>query len=119
MTDATAEKHGRSLALVQRLLKARGVRAKPVHTVVLRLSRDGRPLPIAERRRRVPELVAYDGGGRMAASVTVGRRSGCYLVHPSSAGAEIRTVKPDRPHAVVDVVLAAIEEGGQGRRQCR
>lgn len=107
VTDATAEKHDRALALVRQLLRARGVRAKPVHTVVLRLSDNGRPLSIAERRLHAPELVAYDDGGGMVATVTVGRRSGCYLICLPPAGTAIRTVKPDKPYAVVDVVLAA------------
>ncbi|WP_344918992.1 hypothetical protein [Streptosporangium oxazolinicum] len=115
VTGATAEKHDRALAVVQRLLKAERVRSHTVHTIVLKLSESGRPVPLAERRRHAPELVAYGDGGRMVATVTMGPRSGCYLVRLPATGVAAQTVNADQPHAVVDLVLAAARGDDRGR----
>ncbi|WP_436757829.1 hypothetical protein [Streptosporangium sp. V21-05] len=115
VTSATGEKHDRALAVVQRLLAAERVRSRAVHTITLKLSQDGRPLSLAERGRHAPELVAYGDGGRMVATVTVGSRSGCYLVRLPVAGVAAQTVSADQPHAVVDLVLAATRGDGRGR----
>jgi hypothetical protein len=80
VTDATAAKHDKALAVVQRLLSVQGVRSCLVHTISLKLVGDGRPYPLGQRRRLAPELVVTGSQGRRDATVSVGPRSGCYLV---------------------------------------
>ncbi|WP_436756613.1 hypothetical protein [Streptosporangium sp. V21-05] len=43
--------------------------------------------------------------------MTVGSRSGCFVVSPPSAGVTTRMVNADQPHAVVDLILAALPRG--------
>lgn len=108
ITESTAEQHDLALAVVQRLLKARGVRTRCLHRINLKLFGDGRPFPLGERRRYVPELVVHDGTGRADAVVSMDRQSGRYLVSRPSAGAERRAVDADQPQAVVDMVLTVL-----------
>jgi hypothetical protein len=103
-TEATAERHGRTLADVQHLLKARGIHAYTVHTVGLKLFGDGRPYPLGKRERQAPELVAYCDTGWAVATVTVGRRSGCYLVSVRDS-TKLQVVR--NPQQVVDLILSA------------
>jgi hypothetical protein len=105
VTDATAEQHDKALAAVQRLLKARGVRAYAVHTVGLTLfGTDGLHL-LGEHKRHAPELIVHNGAGRVVATVTMGPRSGCYLVSLWN-GFDLRTVKREHPEKVADLILA-------------
>lgn len=111
VTDATAERHDRALAVVQRLLRDRRVRAYAVHTISLKLSGDGRPFPRGEHKRYVPELVAYSDAGRMVATVAVGPRTGCYLVSRNGIG-----LQPVRgPQQVVDLILSDCSGAGSWR----
>ncbi|WP_371780387.1 hypothetical protein [Streptosporangium subroseum] len=104
VSDATAEKHDKALAVVQRLLSVRGVRSCLVHTISLKLFGDGRPYPLGQRRRLAPELVVTGSQGRRGATVSVGPRSGCYLVSLRN-GPGPETVRD--PHQVVDLILTA------------
>ncbi|MEV6868374.1 hypothetical protein AB0M44_46270 [Streptosporangium subroseum] len=109
--DATAEKHDRALAAVHRLLKVRGVRPYIVHLHRLSLFGDGRPLPPGQHQRYTPELVVHSDAGWVIAVVTMGSRSGCYMVSiPRGPG--IETVPSERPERVADLVLAA-QPGGR------
>lgn len=51
----------------------------------------------------------------LIATVTMGPRSGCYLVRLPSAGVAAQTVNADQPQAVVDLVLAATRGDDRGR----
>ncbi|AWS47190.1 hypothetical protein [Streptosporangium sp. 'caverna'] len=105
VTDATAEQHDKALAVVQRLLKARGVRAYAAHTIGLRLLGTGGLHPLGESRRYAPELIVHSGAGWVFATVTVGARSGCYLVSLWN-GFDLRTVKREHPEKVADLILS-------------
>ncbi|MEV6868270.1 hypothetical protein AB0M44_45730 [Streptosporangium subroseum] len=103
VSDATAEKHDKALACVQRLLSVRGVRSYVLHTVTLKLFGDGRPYPLEQRRRLAPELTVIGSQGWCDATVSVGPRSGCYLVSLDGRGLE--TLR--EPQRVVDLILAS------------
>ncbi|MFJ2031560.1 hypothetical protein [Streptosporangium sp. NPDC087985] len=111
ISDATAEKHDGALAAVQRLLKVRGVRSYVVHTIALKLPGDGRPFLLGERKRYAPELVVRSDAGGVAATVTMGPRSGCYLVSIPN-GPDLQAVRSGHPEKVVNLVLAA-QPGGR------
>jgi hypothetical protein len=109
-SDKTADKHDRALAVVQRVLKARGVRSYVIHLHSLSLFGDGRPFPLGKRRRYTPELVIHGDTGWVIAAVTMGSRSGCYMVSmPRGSGVE--TVPSERPERVANLVLAALPGG--------
>ncbi|MEU3165478.1 hypothetical protein [Streptosporangium sp. NPDC006930] len=107
-TDATAERHDKALAVVQRLLREKGVRSYSVHAVTLKLGESGDRWPLGQQTRRTPHLVAHDLDGREVAKVTVGSRSGCYLVSLPPVELMPQLVNADQPHAVVDLILAAL-----------
>jgi hypothetical protein len=105
VTDATAEKHDQALAAVQRLLKVQGVRSYAVHTIGLKLTDDaGRLIPLEKPKRHVPELVVHNNAGWVDATVTIGPRSGCYLVS-LRGGPDLETVR--EPRQVADLILTA------------
>ncbi|MEV6861838.1 hypothetical protein AB0M44_12650 [Streptosporangium subroseum] len=112
ITDATAEKYGRVLAKVQRLLKVRGVRSFIVHTHSLKLFGDGRPLPQGSLGRHAPELVVRSRAGWVVATVTVGSRSGCYLVSMRDSK-DTETVPSESPEKVAGLFLPAQFGGGR------
>ncbi|MEV6866976.1 hypothetical protein AB0M44_39040 [Streptosporangium subroseum] len=109
VSDARAEEHDRALAVVQRLLKDRGVRSFTVHTYGLKLFGDARPLSRGGLRRLAPELVVHRHAGWTVATVSVGSRSGSYLVSISN-DPDLRTVR--EPQQVADLILAARPGGG-------
>ncbi|MDP9848662.1 hypothetical protein [Streptosporangium lutulentum] len=96
----------RDLAVVQRLLKAREVRSRVVHTVDLKLFGDGRPYPLGHHILHAPELTVHDAAGSAAATVTMGPRSGCYLVSLRN-GSDPQTVRRERPERVANLICAA------------
>ncbi|WP_371778734.1 hypothetical protein [Streptosporangium subroseum] len=104
VTDATAERHDKALAAVQRLLSVRGVRSCVVHRVNLKLFGDGRPYPLGQRRRLAPELAVTGPRGWHDATVSMGPRSGCYLVSLSS-GSSPETVR--EPQQAADLILSS------------
>ncbi|MGW4424708.1 hypothetical protein [Streptosporangium sp. NPDC004631] len=112
VTELTAEQHDRALAVVQRLLKARGVRARCHHRIGLKLFGDGRPFLLGERRQYLPELVVYSGAGRKSAVISMDRQSSHYLISHPTFGVERRTVNADQPQAVVEVILATLSRMG-------
>lgn len=128
--DATAENQDKALAVVQRLLKAKGVRARRHHTISLGLfaSRvdamawpDG-PVLRSWLKRYPPELTVTGPQGWCEARVTVGARSGCYLVCLRN-GPELRKVGGKQPEKVVDLIMRAaanvadtsVRAGGEDR----
>ncbi|WP_371782755.1 hypothetical protein [Streptosporangium subroseum] len=106
VSDATAEKHDQALAVVQRLLSVRGVRSCVVHTIALRLFGDGRPFPRGSLGRYAPELVVRSGAGWVVATVSVGSRSGCFLVSMRD-GRDIETAPAGDPEKVANLILSA------------
>lgn len=111
VTDATAEEHDGSLGVVRRLLRERGVNAKPVHKISLKLAEDGRPLPLGRCARHAPELVVHGNAGAIIGTVTVGLRSGCYLVSLRN-GPDLQTVRREHPEKVANLILTA--QSGEG-----
>ncbi|WP_433366886.1 hypothetical protein [Streptosporangium sp. CA-115845] len=110
LVDAKAEQHDKALAIVQQLLKARGIRSYAVHTIGLKLTGDdGRPIPLEKPKRHVPELVVHNDVGWVDATVTIGPRSGCYLVSLRN-GPGLETVR--EPRQVADLILTA-QPGGR------
>ncbi|MEV6863777.1 hypothetical protein AB0M44_22560 [Streptosporangium subroseum] len=106
VTDATAEKRDQTLAVVQRLLTARGVRSYVVHTVELTLFGDGKPYPPVQRDRNAPELTVHSAAGRVVATVIMGPRSGYYLVSLRN-GAELQAVRREHPEKAANLICAA------------
>ncbi|MFF3444583.1 hypothetical protein [Streptosporangium sp. NPDC002721] len=108
VSEATVERHDRRLAVVQRLLMVHGVHSYTVHTVSLRLSgEDGRPIPLGRPKVYAPELVVRGDSGRVA-TVTVGERSGCYLVSlPGRSDPQAER----EPQHVAGLILAARPSG--------
>jgi hypothetical protein len=106
VSGKTAEKHDKALAAVQRLLSVRGVRSHVVHTITLKLFGDGRPYSLGQRGRFAPEPVVCSGAGWVVVTVTVGSRSGCYLVSMRD-GRDIETVPSAAPEKVANLVLSA------------
>ncbi|WP_329426786.1 hypothetical protein OG339_42110 [Streptosporangium sp. NBC_01495] len=96
------------MAVVQRLLKAKEVHTLAVHTIALKLGQAREPWPPAQQTRRTPELVAHSPEGWEVATVTVGTRSNCYVVSLPSVGVTAQLVNANQPHAVVDLILAAL-----------
>ncbi|WP_329084107.1 hypothetical protein [Streptosporangium sp. NBC_01469] len=107
--DETASPAGQEipegLSDLARLVSAQGVRTSIIHYVGLHLH-SHRPLPFPREDRF--ELIAHSRGGWEVASVTVGDRSGCFVVSLSSVGVTAQMVNADQPHAVVDLILAAL-----------
>ncbi|WP_436758434.1 hypothetical protein [Streptosporangium sp. V21-05] len=109
VSDLVAEAHDKALVVVRQLLKMKGVHhTYVVHTIALKLGVDNKPWPTGQRTRRAPELVAHSREGWEVATVTVGTRSGCYVVSLPAVGVTAQLVNADQPHAVVDLILAAL-----------
>jgi hypothetical protein len=111
---ATAEGHDRALAVVQLLLIERGIRARRHQTICLSLYGNrldalicpDRPHPRSRLDRYPPELAVIGPEGRRTAVVTVGPRSGCYLVS-LRGGSDLPAVRRAHPERVVELILAA------------
>ncbi|MEU8377611.1 hypothetical protein [Streptosporangium sp. NPDC048865] len=109
--EATAARHDRALAVVQRLLIERGIRAHRHHTINLgffaaRPGAPGRPARpgLHPRTDRHPPALTVMAQGRRAATVTIGPRSGCYLVSVRS-GPNLHAVRREQPHRVVELIV--------------
>ncbi|GAA4196832.1 hypothetical protein GCM10022252_44780 [Streptosporangium oxazolinicum] len=134
--EATAQRHDRALAVVQRLLIERGIRAHRHHPISLGVfatqpgapaqpgvtaqpgapaqsdastqpgapARPGGPVFRSRADRHPPEL-AVIAQGRRAATVTIGPRSGCYLVSVRRGGPNLHAVGRERPHRVVELIV--------------
>ncbi|MDP9843228.1 hypothetical protein [Streptosporangium lutulentum] len=96
------EEFNRALANVQRLLKDAGIHSYSVRTVGLKLLGSGGPYPIGHIRWHVPELFVRSDAGWLIATVTMGTRSGCYLVSvPGGTG--LQTAR--EPEQVAHLIL--------------
>lgn len=112
--EATAEDQGKALAMVQRLLRERGIRAWCQHTISLGLFADrtdevtwpDRPAFRSWLDRYPPELTVIGPQGCCDVTVTMGPRSGCYLVSLRST-TDPQIVRSEHPEQVVDLILAA------------
>ncbi|GAA4198830.1 hypothetical protein GCM10022252_49860 [Streptosporangium oxazolinicum] len=93
------------LSNLARLVRAQGIRTSIIHCVGLRLYGD-RPDPFPRSDRF--ELVAHSRGGWEIATVTMGDRSGCFMVSLPTVAVGCQQVNADQPHAVVDLILAAL-----------
>ncbi|WP_433363065.1 hypothetical protein [Streptosporangium sp. CA-115845] len=110
--EATVEIHDRALAVVQRLLNARGIRAHCHHTISLGLFANSaaawpdQPPLRSWMERHPPELTVKGPQGWRVATVTVGARSGSYLVSLRD-GADLQAVRSEHPEKVVALIVAA------------
>ncbi|WP_371783276.1 hypothetical protein [Streptosporangium subroseum] len=112
--EVAAGNQDKALAVVQRLLKKRGIRARCHHRISLGLfaareDEAGRPDELSLRSwmdRYPPELAVFGSQGWRDATVMVGPRSVCYLVAVrGDTGAEM--IRCEDPVKVVDLILAA------------
>ncbi|MEV6863105.1 hypothetical protein AB0M44_19145 [Streptosporangium subroseum] len=102
------------MAIVQRLLKERGIRAQCHHMISLGLfagredaaTWPNRPPLRSWVDRYPPELAVTGPQGWCDATVTMGPRSGCYLVSFRD-GPDLQTVRSEHPELVVDLILSA------------
>ncbi|MGJ6970036.1 hypothetical protein ACSDR0_50095 [Streptosporangium sp. G11] len=116
INDATAESQDRALAVVQRLLTEHGIRAHRHNTISLGLYGNHVDLPTWPNRpdsrtwvkRHPPELTVKGPQGWRDVTVTVGPRSGCYLVSIRN-GSDLQAVGQGQPEKVVDLILAVRE----------
>ncbi|MEV6866289.1 hypothetical protein AB0M44_35505 [Streptosporangium subroseum] len=114
--EATAECHDRALAVVQGLLIERGIRAHRHNTISLGLYGSHLDFPTWPNRpafrswmnRHPPELTVIGPQGWRDVTVTMGLRSGCYLVSIRN-GPDLQAVRPEQPEKVVALILAARE----------
>ncbi|MGW2200192.1 hypothetical protein ACWCSH_48760 [Streptosporangium sp. NPDC001682] len=114
ITDATAESQDEALAVVQRLLTERGIRSHRHNTISLGLYGNHLDLPTWPNRpdsrtwmkRHPPELTVIGPQGWRDVTVTMGPRSGCYLVSIRN-GPDLQTVRQGQPEKVVDLIVAA------------
>ena len=105
-TDSTAGQEQMDLlSQLEQLLNAKNVQTSIIHRVGLRLH--GIRTDLFPRTDRV-ELVAYSRGGWEVATVTLGERSGVYMVSLPTVRVGCQPVNKDQPHAVVDLILAAL-----------
>ncbi|GAA3421296.1 hypothetical protein [Streptosporangium vulgare] len=107
--EITVQTHDEALAVVQRLLAERGIRAHRHHTISLGLftvpetTWPDRP-PLRSWMNRYPPELAVIGSRGRDATVTIGACSGCYLV--AVRGSDTETVRCDEPERVLDLILA-------------
>ncbi|GAA4195553.1 hypothetical protein GCM10022252_41580 [Streptosporangium oxazolinicum] len=109
--EAVVENHDRALAVVQRLLRQHGIRAHRHHTISLGLVADraaqwpDQP-PVKSSIERHPPVLSVRGlHGWPGVTVTIGERSGCYLVSVGN-GTAVEMVRRDQPEKVLGVILA-------------
>ncbi|GAA4192038.1 hypothetical protein GCM10022252_32810 [Streptosporangium oxazolinicum] len=107
------EIHDRALRVVQRLLAERGIRTHRHHTISLGLfaSRAAEP-PSPDKpvswwtERHPPELAVIGARGGREATVTMGPRSGSYLLSLRD-GSDLLAVRSEHPEQVVALIVAA------------
>ncbi|MDP9864771.1 MULTISPECIES: hypothetical protein [Streptosporangium] len=112
--EATAESQDKALAVVQRLLKERGIRARCHHTISLGLFANradevtwpNRPLR-CWLDRHPPELAVIGSQGGYDVTVTMGPRSGSYLVSRRT-DPEPQVVRREHPEKVVDLIAESM-----------
>lgn len=114
LDETTTESQDKALAVVQRLLKTRGVRAQYHQTISMALFAN-RPDVLYRPHKpplqqwltwHPPELVVRDASGRRAVTVTMGAHADCYMIclhmPPTS-----QTVSRQRAEKVVELILSA------------
>ncbi|MEV6983844.1 hypothetical protein AB0M95_21655 [Sphaerisporangium sp. NPDC051017] len=111
VTEAAVEKQDRALAVVQRLLKERGIGSRRDHRISLGLfahriddaAWPDRTIPWSWTRQYPPELVVTDAKGQHTATVTIERRSGRYLLvlHGSHDSEPVRVHEAERVAALI------------------
>ncbi|MER7208502.1 hypothetical protein ABT340_15630 [Streptosporangium sp. NPDC000239] len=105
-TDGSAQQHQASLlSELEHLLRAQDVRTSITHRVGLRLRDDETNL--FPRTDQV-ELAVSSREGWEVATVTVGLRSGCFMVCLPVIGIDCQVISGDRPDAVVNVIVAVL-----------
>ncbi|MFD8561565.1 hypothetical protein ACWDOR_30500 [Streptosporangium canum] len=112
--EATAESQDKSLAVVQRLLKERGIQAQCHHMISLGLFANrtdkvtwpNRPLR-SWLDRHPPELAVIGPQGRHDVTVTMGPRSGSYLVSRRT-DPEPQITRSEHPEKVVDLIAESM-----------
>ncbi|WP_329428631.1 hypothetical protein OG339_04560 [Streptosporangium sp. NBC_01495] len=112
--ETTVQTQDEALAVVQRLLTERGIRAHRHHTISLGLFA-APEVPLPDRpplrswmNRYPPELAVIGSQGRDA-TVTIGACSCCYLV--AVRGSDTETVRCEEPERVLDLILAMRQMG--------
>lgn len=95
------------LSELEQLIRAQGIKTSLSRRGGLRLCGSETSLSSTDR----VELIAFSPEGWEVAMVTVGDRSGCYMVSLPSAGVGSRPVSGGRPHTVVDLIVAALPKG--------
>ncbi|MEV6866631.1 hypothetical protein AB0M44_37250 [Streptosporangium subroseum] len=103
ISEAKAEEFNGALANVQRLLRAAGIRSYSVRSIGLKLLGSGEPYPKGQIQWHVPELFVRSDAGWLTATVTMGTRSGCYLVSVRG-GTGLQTAR--EPEQVAHLILA-------------
>ncbi|MFC6080578.1 hypothetical protein [Sphaerisporangium aureirubrum] len=106
VSESAAEDFSEALAGVQRLLSRLGVRSFRIQTIRLRLAGESSSRRI--HMRLAPELVIPAGDGRPIAVVTVGARSGSWLVSVRGPLPDVLTTDRRKPEEIADVVLGAL-----------
>lgn len=111
--EKTAETQDKALAVLQQLLKERGVRSRCHQVISLGLfanrqdatSWPDKPPVRSWLSRCPPELVVIDPAGRGDVTVTMGARAECYSVCPHNAPAP-QAVSRKQPEKAVELILA-------------
>ncbi|WP_084957240.1 hypothetical protein [Thermoactinospora rubra] len=98
LSDRVAGQAEATLDVVRELLRARGFLTCRVSRIGLCL--DGRRGTFGVVRRKAPELLVYAPHGAKVAEVTVGARSGAYLVSVAGNAANAHPVPADQPDLV-------------------
>lgn len=110
VTEVTAERQDRALAVVQRLLRRLDIRSRRVHRIGLGLFANrvdlvwpDRTVPRSWTRRYPPELVVTGPQGQLTATVTIERRSGYYLLalHGGFDSEPVRTQEAGKVAALI------------------
>ncbi|MEV4898136.1 hypothetical protein AB0K48_53280 [Nonomuraea sp. NPDC055795] len=103
LPDHVADRYETALAKLQGLLTSRGLGTKWVTRISLQLFGNGCAgvgLPL----RKPPELLVYGSGGRKVAEVTLGARSGAYVVSLVAHAGDAHLIPSDKPELVVGLM---------------
>lgn len=107
ISGPVAEQYRAALAGVQDLLAAKGFRTRWVKRISLRLYGSS---GIRDLGVRSPELMVFAPQGRKVAEVTMGARSGAYLVSVPASGVFLRQIPADRPELVATLIPESWDE---------
>lgn len=111
--EATVELHDKALAVVQRLLIERGIRAHRHHTISLGLFANSaaawpdQPPLRSWMERHPPELAVIGPQGGCSVTVTMGPLPGSYLVTRHS-NPNPQIIRIERPEKVVDLIAESM-----------